>query len=79
MTEPIGQVFHQRYRVRSKLGQGGMGAVYLADDLRLPGRQVAVKENLAPTGESQQQFKREAVALARLRHPNLPQVTDYFT
>ncbi len=71
-------VHQQRYRIRQQLGKGGFGAVYLADDSRLPGRQVALKENLGVSKESQQQFKREALLLARLRHPNLPQVTDYF-
>lgn len=75
----IGALLHQqRYRIRQQLGKGGFGAVYLADDTRLPGRQVALKENLGVSKESQHQFKREALLLARLRHPNLPQVTDYF-
>ncbi|HAJ38052.1 MAG TPA: hypothetical protein DCL15_20460 [Chloroflexi bacterium] len=78
-TTQIGAQLHQqRYRIRQQLGKGGFGAVYLADDTRLPGRQVALKENLGIGKESQGQFKREALLLARLRHPNLPQVTDYF-
>jgi|GEM_PF-1883123 len=78
-TTPIGAQLHQqRYRIRQQLGKGGFGAVYLADDTRLPGRQVALKENLGVGKEAQGQFKREALLLARLRHPNLPQVTDYF-
>jgi serine/threonine protein kinase len=67
-----------RYRLRSKLGQGGMGSVYLAEDTLLPGRLVAVKENADSSADAQAQFKREALLLARLRHPNLPQVMDYF-
>ncbi len=55
-----------------------MGAVYLADDTRLPGHKVAIKENLNVAPDAQRQFQREAVILARLRHPNLPTVTDYF-
>ena len=78
-TIQTGTLGHQqRYRIRQQLGKGGFGAVYLADDSRLPGRQVALKENLGVSKESQQQFKREALLLARLHHPNLPQVTDYF-
>ncbi len=74
-----GEYLHERrYHLRKKLGQGGMGAVYLAEDTRLPGRLIAVKENLNSSTEAQSQFKREALMLARLRHPNLPQVTDYF-
>ena len=67
-----------RYRLRSKLGQGGMGSVYLAEDTLLPGRLVAVKENADSSADAQAQFKREALLLARLRHSNLPQVMDYF-
>ncbi len=67
-----------RYRLREKLGQGGMGSVYLAEDTLLPGRLVAVKENADTSAAAQSQFKREALLLARLRHPNLPQVMDYF-
>ena len=67
-----------RYHLRRKLGQGGMGSVYLAEDALLPGRLVAVKENTDAGADAQAQFRREALLLARLRHPNLPQVTDYF-
>lgn len=67
-----------RYQIVEPIARGGMGAVYLAEDTRLPGRVVAIKENLEVTPGSRQQFEREAVILARLRHPNLPQVTDFF-
>ena len=73
-----GQLVNNRYHILRLLGQGGMGAVYLAEDNNLPGRQVAVKENADPSQSAQDQFKREAVILARLKHPNLPQVTDHF-
>ena len=63
-----------------------MGAVYKAEDLRLPGRLCAVKEILPEPGASpddlaqmQEQFYREASVLARLDHPSLPKVSDYFT
>ncbi len=81
-----GTVLHGRYRVLSCIGQGGMGAVYRAEDLRLEGRICAVKEiqpdpDLSPEAlaQMQQQFYREASTLARLDHPNLPKVSDYFT
>lgn len=63
-----------------------MGAVYLADDNRLDGRRCAVKETQLLPGLSQataqamrSQFHREASILARLDHPNLPKVSDYFS
>jgi eukaryotic-like serine/threonine-protein kinase len=78
MTLSSGQLLAGRYRILRLLGQGGMGAVYLAEDVRLPGRQVAVKENFDPSLGGRGQFEREAIMLARLKHPSLPQVTDHF-
>jgi serine/threonine protein kinase len=54
-----------------------MGAVYKAFDVNL-GVDVALKENLFTTAEFARQFEREAKILARLRHRNLPRVTDHF-
>ncbi len=76
MLEP-GSILHNRYRIESQLGKGGMGAVYLAFDQTLQ-IQVALKENLNLNPESERQFQREATLLASLRHPNLPRVTDHF-
>jgi serine/threonine protein kinase len=63
-----------------------MGAVYRAEDLRLEGRLCAIKEvqpdfraDDASLRQAQAQFHREASILARLDHPNLPKVSDYFT
>ena len=67
----------KRYRILEILGQGGMGSIYRAEDENL-GVQVAVKENLFTSDEYARQFRREAVILANLRHPNLPRVTDHF-
>ncbi len=72
-----GTVLYGRYRLERVLGCGGMGAVYLATDLRL-NLKVAVKENLDASPESQKQFETEANILAKLRHPNLPRVQDFF-
>lgn len=63
-----------RYQILRLLGQGGMGAVYLAFDHRL-NQNIALKEN---TGGDARQFQAEAELLARLRHNNLPRVIDHF-
>ncbi|MBN1179747.1 MAG: serine/threonine protein kinase [Anaerolineae bacterium] len=85
LLEP-GTVLRDRYQILACVGQGGMGAVYRATDLRLDGRICAVKEihpepDLSDDarGQAQRQFYREASTLARLDHPNLPKVSDYFT
>ena len=70
----LGTLLQNRYRIITLLGQGGMGAVYQAQDLRL-GQVVALKENL---GGDPRQFQQEAVLLANLHHPNLPRVIDHF-
>ncbi len=82
----IGTVLRDRYKIVELVGQGGMGAVYRADDLRLEGRQCAVKEVVPEPGASpaaleqaQEQFRREASTLACLDHPNLPKVSDFFS
>jgi serine/threonine protein kinase len=81
-----GEVLKSRYRINRIIGQGGMGCIYLADDLRLEGRQCALKEvehdrTLPPEllKEAREQFLREATILARLDHPNLPKVSDYYS
>lgn len=81
-----GTVLQARYRIVSAIGQGGMGAVYEAEDLVLAGRRCALKEvKLDPAmsdearRQAQEQFYREASVLARLDHPTLPKVSDYFS
>ncbi|MEZ4713886.1 MAG: serine/threonine-protein kinase [Caldilineaceae bacterium] len=79
MQQTTGRTLHHgRYQITGKLGQGGMGAVYLATDLNLVDRQVAIKENSLNAQHFRNQFLHEARLLARLNHPNLPRVTDYF-
>src|SRR5947209_16040990 len=62
-----------RYEIRSKIGEGGMGEVYLAEDTQL-GRRVAIKL-LPPETLSDEQARkrlvREAQAAAKLDHPNI--------
>jgi serine/threonine-protein kinase len=81
-----GETLRNRYKIKHIIGQGGMGSIYLAEDLRLEGRQCALKEveldkslprDLAR--EARDQFFREASVLARLDHPNLPKVSDFFS
>jgi serine/threonine protein kinase len=81
-----GTLLRDRYELQGLIGQGGMGAVYKAADRRLPGRMCAIKEIWPPAGisdealaQARSQFLREASTLARLDHPNLPKVSDYFT
>jgi len=81
-----GDVLRGRYRILKIIGQGGSGSIYLADDIRLSGRQCALKEvehnsNLPEDliKEARDQFLREATVLARLDHPNLPKVSDFFS
>jgi serine/threonine-protein kinase len=81
-----GEVIRARYKIFRIIGQGGMGSIYLADDLRLEGRQCAIKEvehdKTLPeelVRQAREQFQREATVLARLDHPNLPKVSDYFS
>src|SRR4051794_24895934 len=67
-----------RYRIVSKLGEGGMGAVYLAEDTQL-GRRVALKvpHFTAADGPAVvERFHREARAAAGIEHPNLCGVHD---
>jgi len=70
-------ILQDRYRIVSQLGQGGMGAVYEAVDLRLD-TTVALKETLFTDEKLRRQFEREARLLARLHHPALPRVSDHF-
>ncbi len=80
-----GAVIQGRYQVVGMLGQGGMGGVYEVSDLRLGGRRMALKvlsdAALAdPVAKAQagSLFRQEAELLARLDHPNIPKVTDFF-
>ncbi|MCS7224638.1 MAG: serine/threonine protein kinase [Armatimonadetes bacterium] len=73
-----GEILRGRYRLVRVLGCGGMGAVYLAEDLQSANRLVAVKENFDPSPESASQFELEAQILKDLYHRHLPRVFDFF-
>src|SRR5262249_20933430 len=75
----IGVTIDGRYRLEERIAAGGMGVVYRASRLGLA-KSVAIKflhRSQATVANRRQRFEREAVALSRLRHPNLVQVIDY--
>ncbi|MFN8610069.1 MAG: serine/threonine-protein kinase [Vulcanimicrobiota bacterium] len=78
----LGSVIQERYRLEAFLARGGMGAVFLCEDLRLAGQKWAIKEMLSASPAEaalvRDSFRREAEMLARLRHPSLPAIVDSF-
>jgi eukaryotic-like serine/threonine-protein kinase len=77
MTLPAGAKL-SRYEIRSKIGEGGMGEVYLAEDTQLH-RRVALKilpAELASNQDRMRRFEQEATAAAALNHPNIAHIYE---
>jgi len=78
-TALVGQVVAERYEVQELLGTGGMGCVYRARHIHIR-KQVALKtlhDALLRSPEAVARFEREAVAAARIDHPNVVVATDF--
>src|SRR5258708_1684465 len=77
-------VLQERYLILRLAGRGGMSAIYLALDIQMKRRRVAIKEmsqdnlNEEERREAVALFQHEAQLLADLHHPNLPQIYDIF-
>jgi hypothetical protein len=77
----LGRVVEERYRIIEFLGEGGMGAVFAAEHLKLQ-KQVAfkvVRQQFAGNGEIAARFAREAMATGMFEHPNVASAIDFGT
>ncbi len=79
-ADRVGELLAGRYRVQRRLGTGGMGTVYLAEHVHL-GRLTAVKLLCPPLCTydpgAEQRFRKEALLVAKVRHPSVAQVYDF--
>ncbi len=77
----VGSVLNETYQIQALIGRGGVGSVWSASHLRLPGKRVAVK--VIHTGslgdEVYLRFRREAEVATRIGHPNIVEVLDWNT
>jgi len=76
----VGQMVEGRYHVESRLGAGGMGAIYIARDVKVLGKIVVIKVLLQEAFQNEyvvKKFRQEAEALSRVDHPNIVQILDY--
>ncbi len=75
----VGQVVADRYHIIKKLGEGGMGAVYLGEHVKM-GRKSAIKvmnPGMAADPDAISRFNREAANASRISHPNVCQIYDF--
>jgi formylglycine-generating enzyme required for sulfatase activity len=72
-----GEILNKRYRIISLLGRGQYGATYRAYDNGAQ-KEVAIKEYLDPSVETQRRFREEARRLSGYNHPQLPKFVDHF-
>ena len=78
-TDLVGQVLADRYHVVRKLGEGGMGQVYLAEHVKM-GRKSAIKvmsPSMVHDPDAVARFNREAANASRISHPNVCAVYDF--
>ena len=78
-TRWIGRVIDDRYKIVELLGEGGMGAVFVAEHMRLH-KLVAfktIRTEFAAHSQAEARFTREALATARLDHPHVASAIDY--
>ncbi|MBU9706548.1 serine/threonine protein kinase [Paenibacillus sp. AK121] len=73
----FGSIVGERYRIIRTLGSGGMSRVFMAEDLKLPGKHWAVKESIADP-KIMKIVRTEAEMLISLSHPRLPRIVDFF-
>src|SRR5262245_54072412 len=75
-----GTVIAETYRITRLMAEGGMGSVWRADHLRLPGKRVAIKVLLPQVAENEEalaRFRREAEVASRIGHPHIVEVDDF--
>ena len=78
-TDLVGQVVADRYHVLKKLGEGGMGQVYLAEHVKM-GRRSAIKvmnPSMVHDPDAVSRFNREAANASRITHPNVCAIYDF--
>ena len=78
-SDLVGSVIAERYHIEKKLGEGGMGAVYLGEHVKM-GRKSAIKvmtQAMASDPDAIARFNREAANAARINHPNVCAIYDF--